>query len=184
MTEQTFYHAVNQISQFLGGTKDVPLHTKAAWFAKVQAIPDEAIDFIVGRITDESDSMPKNLPKVFREKFLLWLHENPDKAARKEQNGCRDCEGGILFLERESDGKTACVFCRCYRGNAGVIGRASLYDMQTKGWRSTKAATIVQANQAAKDKAHGHMAGAKKAESEPNPLRYDGYEDRQDEEHW
>ena len=112
MTEQTFYHAVNQITEFLGA-KDVPLHVKKAWIEKIKHIPDECATYIVAKITDESDSMPKNLPKVFREKFLLWLHENPDKAARKEQNGCRDCEGGILFLERESDGKTACVFCRC-----------------------------------------------------------------------
>ena len=175
MTEQTFFHAVNRISQFLGGMKEVPMHTKTAWLAKVQAIPDEAIDFIVGRITDESDSMPKNLPKVFREKFLLWLHENPDKAARKEQNGCRDCEGGILFLERESDGKTACVFCRCYSGLTGVIGRASLYEMQTKGWRSTKADKLGPASRCAVDKTHRHLAGAAEAEKHPDRLRADLY---------
>jgi hypothetical protein len=186
MTEGTFFHAVNRINSFLGGVKDVPMHTKMAWLDKVKHIPDEAVEFIVEKITDEVDARPRNMPKAFREKFSLWLRENPDKAAGAEQSGCSACENGILFLERIRGGKkeTASVFCRCYRGTTGKVGRASLHDMQLKGWRSTKADTVGPASPAAREKAHGHMDGAKAAEKEPDPLRYDGYEARYDEEHW
>lgn len=186
MTEGTFFHAVNRISQFLGGTKDVPMHTKLAWLEKVKHIPDEAAEFIVSRITDEVDAIPRNIPKAFREKFVLWLRENPDREAGTEQSGCSACENGILFLERIQNGRieTACVYCRCYRGSTGKVGRASLHDMQLKGWRSMKQNRSGPASQAAVAKAHGHMDGAKAAEKEPNPLRYDGYEDRRDDEQW
>ena len=187
MTEGVFFHAVNRISQYLGGTRDVPMHTKLAWLGKVQGIPDEAAEFIVGRITDEVDAIPRNMPKAFREKFMLWLRENPDRVATEGQNGCSACEGGILFLERDGQNgrkETASVFCRCYRGSTGKVGRASLYDMQAKGWRSTKRDRIGPASQAAVDKAHGHMDGARTAEKDPDPARYDGYEARHEEENW
>lgn len=171
MTEQTFYHAVNQITEFLGA-KDVPLHVKKAWTEKIKHIPDECVPYIVAKITDESDSMPRNLPKVFRERFLQWQSENPKKMAQ-EHRGCQDCEAGILFLERY--GVTAAVFCVCNPATSGRVGRASLYEMQTKGWRNTKADKIGPASQCAVDKTHRHLAGAAEAEKHPDRLRADLY---------
>lgn len=185
MTQDEFTQAAREIAEFLGAT--APSATRLfAWHRKVQFIPSEAMQFIQARITDESDTMPKNLPKAFRAGFDVWLKQNPDKVAKEEQGGCSACEGGVLFLEREKDGKkeTACVFCRCFQGNAGVVGRASLYDMQSKGWRSAKPKTIAPVQEDDREKVAGHMSGARDATRDPDPLRYDGYEARYDEERW
>lgn len=144
MRDDSFAHAVNEIAAFLG-SKEVPPHTKAAWFDKVQNIPDEALPYIVEKITDEVDAMPRNLPKVFKEKFRAWQMDNPGKCVVVEQQGCRDCESGILFLERTDERggvHTGCIFCQCYQGNAGYLGRSTLAYMERQGWRSTKAKTI------------------------------------------
>jgi hypothetical protein len=139
MREENFAHAVNQIAAFLG-SREAPAHTKVAWFEKVQNIPEEALPFIVEKLTDECDTMPRNLPKAFREKFRAWQMENPGKVASVDEKGCRDCEAGILFLER--DGRTAVIFCHCLQGSAGYVGRVSLAQMEAQGWRSTKGKTL------------------------------------------
>lgn len=174
MREEAFAHAVNEIVAFLG-SKEVPAHTKSAWFDKVQNIPDEALAYIVAKITDEVDAMPRNLPKVFKEKFRAWQMENPGKVAVIEQQGCRDCESGVLFLER--DGQTTCIFCQCYQGSAGYLGRSTLAYMERQGWRSTKADKL---GPEYGDKAalRAQMAQARHDERRPDPERYDGYEDR------
>lgn len=174
MNAENFTHAVNEIAAFLG-SKEVPPHTKAAWFQKVQNIPDEALPYIVAKITDEVDAMPRNLPKVFKEKFRAWQMENPGKVAVVEQQGCRDCESGVLFLER--DGQTACIFCQCYQGNAGYVGRSTLAYMERQGWRSTKAKTIGPGC-ANKSDIAAQMNRARQDDSHPDPARYDSYEDQ------
>ena len=178
MREEAFAHAVNEIAAFLG-SKEVPAHTKSAWFDKVQNIPDEALPFIVAKITDEVDAMPRNLPKVFKEKFRAWQMENPGKCAVVEQQGCRDCESGVLFLERTDERggvHTGCIFCQCYQGSAGYLGRSTLAYMERQGWRSTKAKTIGPGCANNADIA-AQLIQARQDERRPDPARYDGYED-------
>lgn len=174
MKEEAFAHAVNEIAAFLG-SKEVPAHTKSAWFDKVQNIPDEALAYIVAKITDEVDNMPRNLPKVFKEKFRAWQMEHPEKMAATVEQGCADCESGILHLDR--DGVTASIFCQCYSGNAGYVGRSTLAYMHRQGWRSTKADKL---GPEYGDKAaiRAQMAQARQDERNPDQERYDGYEDR------
>ena len=173
MRDDAFAHAVNEISAFLG-SKEVPPATKFAWFEKVKHIPDEALAYIVAKITDEADSMPRNLPKVFKEKFRCWQMENPNKVAAVVEMGCRDCESGVLFLER--DGKTAAVFCQCYQGSAGYLGRTTLAYMQRQGWRSTKADKLGP-EYVEKSQLKEQMKQARQDERKPHPDRYDSYED-------
>lgn len=172
MRDDNFAHAVNEIAAFLG-SKEVPPHTKAAWFDKVQNIPDEALAYIVAKITDEVDNMPRNLPKVFKEKFRAWQMENPNKCAAVVEQGCRDCESGVLFLERE--GVTAAVFCQCYTGSAGYLGRSTLAYMERQGWVSTKSKTI---GPGVGDKAglQTQISQARRDDRYPDSARYDGYE--------
>ena len=179
MTEQTFYHAVNKITEFLGA-KDVPLHVKAAWIEKIKHIPDECAPYIVAKITDESDAMPRNLPKVFRERFLQWQSENPKKMTQ-ERSGCQDCEDGVLFLERE--GVTATVFCSCHQGSSGKMGRASLRDMEARGWRSTKAKTIGPGFNGTAG-VRTQVANARKQWDRPDPERRDYYEEAEEDSAW
>jgi len=174
MTEQELTQASNQIAEFLGSP--APTATKIfAWMPKVERIPGEAIPYIVEKITDELDRMPPNLPKVFREKFRMWQAENPKKNAQIVQKGCPDCESGVLFLERE--GKTACIFCQCYDGDTGAVGRSTLAYMERQGWRSTKAKTIGPGCANKADIA-AQLSQARQDERRPDPARYDGYEDR------
>lgn len=174
MNESEFSQAANDIAVFLGAS--APTATKIlAWMPKVERIPSEAIGYIVEKITDESDRMPANLPKAFREKFRLWQMENPEKTAQIVQRGCPDCELGILFLERE--GKTAAVFCQCYDGDAGAIGRTTLAWMQRQGWRSTKADKLGP-DYVDKSALRAQMAQARRDERKPHPDRYDSYEDQ------
>lgn len=178
MREEAFAHAVNEIAAFLG-SKEVPPHTKSAWFDKVQNMPDEALPYIVAKITDEVDSMPRNLPKVFKEKFRCWQMENPNKCAAVVEQGCRDCESGVLFLERpDAKGRmqTASVFCQCYSGNSGYLGRSTLAYMERQGWRSTKAKTICP-GVGSKADISAQMQRARRDEKNPHPDRYDSYED-------
>lgn len=173
MRDDSFAHAVNEITAFLG-SKEVPPHTKAAWFDKVQNIPEEALPYIVAKITDEVDAMPRNLPKVFKEKFRAWQMEHPEKVARVVEPGCADCESGVLYLEK--DGQTAAIFCQCYSGDSGYVGRTTLAYMQRQGWRSTKADKL---GPEYGDKAalRAQMAQARRDERRPDQDRYDGYED-------
>ena len=182
MTEQEFTIAATAIADFLGAQSPTASRL-CSWMPKVRHIPSEAVKFIVCRITDEADSMPRNLPKAFREKFDAWLKANPNKAAKEaEQAGCRDCEGGVLFLERVTERgwrETAVVFCSCYTGNTGVVGRASLRAMESMGWHSAKRVQIdlYADNQAGPAMVAGYMEGAKRAERRPDPRRNDGYDD-------
>lgn len=174
MNEHEMTNAANQIAEFLGSP--APNATKIfAWMPKVERIPSEAIPYIVEKITDEADRMPANLPKAFREKFRLWQLENPEKTAQIVQNGCPDCESGVLFLEME--GKTACIFCQCYDGDTGAVGRSTLAYMERQGWRSTKAKTIGPGCANKADIA-AQLSQARQDERRPDPARYDGYEDQ------
>lgn len=174
MNADNFSHAVNQIAAFLG-SKEVPPHTKAAWYEKVQFIPEDAVEFIVAKITDEVDAMPRNLPKVFKEKFRAWQMENPDKVAKVVERGCADCEAGILHLDR--DGQSGSIFCQCYSGNPGYVGRSSLARMMEQGWKSTKAAKMGPGF-VPKAELRDQLSRARKDEKNPHPERYDDYEDR------
>ena len=180
MTEQELTQASNQIAEFLGSP--APTATKIfAWMPKVERIPSEAIGYIVEKITDELDRMPPNLPKAMREKFRLWQAENPEKNAQIVQRGCPDCEMGILFLER--DKKSAAVFCQCYDGDTGAVGRSTLAYMERQGWRSTKADKLGP-SYVEKGQLRAQMSQARRDERNPDPARYDSYEDRYDAEHW
>ena len=142
MNIETFSHAVNQIAAFLGA-KDVPGHTKGAWFEKVQSIPNEIVPYIVAKITDEADAMPRNLPKAFLERYRSFQAEFPEKFVSKVQKGCRDCDAGILWLERRDEKgriETGVTYCACFDGNVGKLGRSTLAAMQSRGWSSQKRA--------------------------------------------
>lgn len=174
MTSSEFSEAAAHIAEFLGAT--APTATKLmAWMPKVENIPTEAISYIIEKITDDADRMPANLPKAFRQHFRAWQMEHPEKVARVVEQGCRDCEHGILFLEK--DGQTAAIFCQCYSGDAGYLGRTTLAYMERQGWRSTKSDKLGP-DYVEKSQLKAQMSQARHDERYPHPERYDGYEDR------
>lgn len=174
MNDVDFSQAANDIAEFLGAS--APSASRIfAWLPKVQFIPAEALPYIVEKITDEVDRMPVNLPKAFREKFRAWQMENPDKVAKVIERGCADCEAGILHLER--NGQTASIFCQCYSGNPGYVGRSSLARMIEQGWKGTKAAKMGPGF-VPKAELRRQMKRARDDGWKQHPDRYDGYEDR------
>jgi hypothetical protein len=146
-----------------------------AFMPKVENIPAEAVGYIIDKITDEADRMPANLPKAFREKFRAWQMEHPEKVARVVEPGCADCESGVLYLEK--DGQTAAIFCQCYSGDSGYVGRTTLAYMERNGWRSTKADKLGP-EYVEKSQLKAQMKQARQDERRPDPARYDGYEDQ------
>ncbi|MDY0274778.1 MAG: hypothetical protein RBR42_04970 [Desulfomicrobium sp.] len=139
MTEQQFSYAAMSIANFLGAS--VPSETKIyTWFPKVSHIPSEAVGYITQKLTDELERMPANFPKVFLEKFHQWQRDNPQKQAKEREQGCQDCEAGLLWLYRKKNGKieTTVKYCQCYAGFAGHIGRVSLAQAEAAGWISRK----------------------------------------------
>ena len=174
MTLSEFSEAATHIADFLGAS--APTATKLmAWMPKVENIPSEAVGYIIEKITDEADRMPANLPKAFREKFRAWQMEHPEKVARVVEPGCADCESGVLYLEK--DGQTAAIFCQCYSGDSGYVGRTTLAYMQRNGWRSTKVDKLGP-DYVEKSALKSQMARARHDERNPDQERYDGYEDR------
>lgn len=132
MTDVEFVQAVNKIRGFLGYQGTIQPHVLSAMHDKLQGIPSEAVPYIVRRITDEAESLPRNLPKLFRELHCQWLAENPQRASTTLEHYCGQCYDGILWLQR--GGVTAAIFCACYRGNPGQVGKTTVAAMRAQGW--------------------------------------------------
>lgn len=135
MSDAELLKAVNDIAQFLGNSKPPAPAVIAAWHAKVKFIPSTAVPYIVERITDEADRMPANMPKLFRALHAEWQASQPQQAKQQQVQGggCPYCYDGILWLIRGTE--TAVIYCTCFRGNPGHVGRATLAAMEQKGWR-------------------------------------------------
>ena len=132
MTLKEFSNALNEIGKYLGTPTAPSADVVAAWFERVERIPSEAVPFITRRITDEAERMPKNPPKIFREFYGQWMAARPRQNTPAQEHFCGQCYDGILWLRRGD--VTAAIFCACYRGNPGQVGKATLSAMQDQGW--------------------------------------------------
>ena len=187
MKEHEILHAVNQLATFFNATKAPGPAVIDYWAPKLAMIPTEALGFILNKIQDECDTIPRNLPKAFRDLYRQWRASNPQKEVKLE--GCPDCESGMLFLERvRQDGtiETGATLCaNCHQGvPAGNTGKAFLSDMEARGWRSTKAKTIGPGFGDIAE-LRGRLSRARKQWNRPDPERKDYYEeDREAELAW
>lgn len=185
MRDHELLHAVNQLAVFFNVTKAPGLAVINAWAPKVAFIPAEAIEFILGRIQDEHDSFPRNIPKIFRQFYREWLAANPQP--ERQVRGCANCEGGILFLERvRPDGniETGSCFCAtCTPGDPGRPGKGYLAEMENLGWRSAKI-TCTEKGRAKAAEVRAQLARAKKQWDRPDPRRADYYEQNEEDSRW
>ena len=183
MKEHEILHAVNQLATFFNASKAPGPAVIDSWAPKLATIPSEAIGFILNKIQDECDSIPRNLPKAFRDLYRQWRASNPQKETERE--GCQDCENGRLFLERvRQDGtvETGSCFCAaCTPGDPGRVGKAYLSDMEARGWRSTKARTIGPGFGDVTE-LRGRLSRARKQWDRPDAERRDYYEENQEAE--
>lgn len=175
MTHADLTQAVTELTVYLGA-KMPPDAAVKAWLAKVERIPSEAVPYIVQRITDDADRMPANLPKQFRALYGEWQAEHTTSTTPIQQTGCGECIEGILWLEKPGTGETAVIYCTCYRGNPGAIGRASLATMQRQGWQK------IDFSRYAPPTWHGQISGqmqqARMDYCHPDHRRIDFYDDQ------
>ena len=178
MKDFELVHAVNRLIVFFNVAKGPGPATIAAWTPRVAAIPSDAIEFIVTRICEDCDSVPRNIPRIFREYYRQWQAMNP--RPEKAVQGCASCEGGILFLERtRPDGsiETGSCFCaRCTPGDPGRVGKGFLSELEALGWRSAKL-TATERGRAKAQEVREQHARALKQWKKPDPRRADSYEE-------
>lgn len=167
MTDADFIHAVNRLALYFN-TKNPGTAALQEWFPRVAFIPTEAVEAILNRIKDNFDRMPSNLPKVFREVYGTWKAPKSSTTTAARHPSCRNCEQGILFLEK--DGRKAAIFCACYRGNPGELGQATLAEMEARGWRSRKV-KVIDYSQETQAAVHAHMQAARRDYARPDYRR-------------
>lgn len=185
MRDFELLHAINKLATFYNVTKAPGMAVINAWLPKVEMIPAEAVDFILGRIQDEHDSFPRNIPKTFRQFYREWLAANPQP--ERQVRGCQACEGGVLFLERtRPDGsvETGSTFCAaCTPGDPGRVGKAYLAEMEALGWRSVKI-TVTEQGRAKAQEVRERLARARRQWAKPDPERKDIYGEAEEDSAW
>lgn len=87
------------------------------WFRLIKDIPSEPIPWILKKIQENHESFPKNMTAVFLSMFREWQQANPDKRAIRHFFECPDCDDGLIFAKRETNGVNyryvfRCVKCR------------------------------------------------------------------------
>jgi hypothetical protein len=174
MTLLEFTKALGEIGRYLGSPSNPSSDVIAAWFERVERIPSEAVPFITRRITDDAERMPKNLPKLFRELYWQWMAEHPRQSAPAQEHFCGQCYDGILWLRRGD--ATAAIFCACYRGNPGQVGRSTLATMREQGWSLID--LTGHGTPAEREALAGQIQSARRDYYDPDPLRVDDYEDQ------
>lgn len=175
MTLDDFTRALAEIGRYLGSPLPADADVLAAWFERVERIPSEAVPYIVRRITDDAERMPKNPPKLFRALHLEWQAAHATPAAPVRQPGCRDCYDGLIWLEKPGTAETAVVICPCYRGHPGGVPRASLAVMECQGWKKRDLTGYGTANR--HDQLAGQIGHAWMEYADPDHRRVDHYDD-------
>lgn len=134
MSDAELLQTVRDIALYFGVKAPDPA-VVSIWHDTVKFIPFQAVPYIVKRITAEADRMPPNMPKKFRALYEEWQAQQPQQAKQQQVQGggCPYCYDGLLWLVRGTE--TAVIYCTCYRGNPGHVGRATLAAMEQKGWR-------------------------------------------------
>jgi len=154
-----FTKAIKELGDFYERKSEPKQGTIELWFDKVQSIPSEPVPWIVGRIEQDSESFPRNLPGALWAGFREWMQLNPDKAAHRENKQCVDCEGGLLWVRKYIDGRVHYAVFECAQCGGDVwpqypsATRDELmadYDVMPKdGWPYEKPAWIKVVNRPA-----------------------------------
>jgi hypothetical protein len=142
MNEDIFKTFVRRLCSYYGKAGDkTALAQTGSWYGKVADLPDEPLNWMYDRITDEHDLMPRNVPKLMRGLFSSWLHDNPDRRAHGDGDtpaGCSQCIHGVLYLVRYDlpaypkgyETVAGCAHCRC----RAMPKHMTIYEAQDAGW--------------------------------------------------
>ena len=98
---------IGDLGSYYGFEKFVDSKRMDQWLEKTKDIPTESLPFIFGRITDERDTIPRNIPKNMRDFYHQW-QSSSGKVMDYPRTDCHECHGeGILWARRPAliDGK-------------------------------------------------------------------------------
>ncbi len=115
MTFEKFSNGVKDLCEFYERKSEPKISTLELWHAKVSHIPDEAMPWIVRRITEEYESFPRNLPMAMRSATDEWFTAHPEKAAHERYFDCPDCNHGLIYVERRNVKPVYSYVFRCER---------------------------------------------------------------------
>ena len=97
MSDAKFESAIHNLYEYFD-RKPPTFDKKRAVLKRVQYIPDEAVDWIVDKIQDEMDSLPRNIGKAFKLNYQAWQSSNTGKVHTYKQEKCDQCKGtGLLW---------------------------------------------------------------------------------------
>jgi hypothetical protein len=110
------------------------------WYDKLYYIPDEATGWIVNQI-QELDTLPRNLPKFFRQYWRAWKSEHPEKMTG-EKEPCNDCcDEGYFIISKVLPDHTIptqmMVFCKKCNNVRQKINSRNVWYEQPLGSRHT-----------------------------------------------
>jgi DNA-directed RNA polymerase subunit M/transcription elongation factor TFIIS len=86
------------------------------WLDDIGFIPDEAAEWIVRKICNEAENIPRNIVKAFKDLWQVYKSENPDKVFKADAVFCAACGGrGLLWFTAQEEGMPyrSTVVCRC-----------------------------------------------------------------------
>jgi len=142
MKSYNFKNAVNDLCEHFQTYKKPTEQTIYNWLKLVKFIPDEAVDYIITKIKDDKDSMPRNLTKAFKEYWRMFLFDNPDKLAKHQRTPCSECGGEGLIFYTEHDmgqiynGAAVCPRCENWQQHFGSVEshqKLSIADLKKRG---------------------------------------------------
>lgn len=101
MTEMDFTRYIEELFAYYNAR--IPgRRTLDLWHEMTQFVPAEAMPWILRRVWETNESMPRNVPREIRELWQAWLQAHPEKRAPdRTQYSCPDCESGWLVLEKQ-----------------------------------------------------------------------------------
>lgn len=117
------------------------------WHKKCEHVPHMAMDWIIGWMTDNMDSPPRNMGKAINAGWYRYQESNPNKIARYNETPCDECRGkGILwysFIEKDSGVRYQhnCICASCenwklhFNPLKGTGMRLNKQDLLDKGYR-------------------------------------------------
>lgn len=100
MTEVEFHDLVSRLNTYFGLEKTVSPSRFEEWCQKIKDVPSAAIGFIYDKITANSETLPRNLPKHIWAYLYQW-RESPDRVSNRSSSHCVECGGhGLIWVRR------------------------------------------------------------------------------------
>ena len=97
MKIDTFNDAMLNLHDYYG-MKEPSKRKRNIVFERVKFIPEESVEWIISKIEDEMDSLPRNIGKAMKLNYQAWLITHKNKIQVLQPTKCDECKGyGLLW---------------------------------------------------------------------------------------